>query len=147
MHCGGAVLHNAYVFCTWARDGHAVRESRVALRLSFFAYASPDMDVRQSNECRTITATPGSLNLKQALERLMTADGNATASNCTSIELSPGEHVLSSQALFTAELGALEIRRTREEYVSVVCRYNVETNFTWYILQRNFIAEDSQYTV
>ena len=62
----------------------------------------------------------------------MTADGNATASNCTSIELSPGEHVLSSQALFTAELGALEIRGTREEYVSVVCRYNVETNFTWY---------------
>jgi hypothetical protein len=88
---------------------------------------------KYSASCRTITLTD-SLNLQQAIERLLTTDdGNGTVINCTSIEVPPGEHVLSSQTLFTAEVGAIEIRGpSGNGNASVLCRYDVESNYTWY---------------
>ena len=88
---------------------------------------------KYSASCRTITVTD-SLNLQQAIERLLTTDdGNGTVINCTSIEVPPGEHVLSSQTLFTAEVGAIEIRGpSGNGNASVLCRYDVESNYTWY---------------
>lgn len=83
-----------------------------------------------AQECHTIRVNK-SLSLQKALDTLLqTTTGHR--SNCSSIELSTGEHILSSQTLFPTELGSLQIVGSSQQSVSVSCAYSIGANYTWY---------------
>ena len=109
---------------------HTIMLRALLLLSSVFYPTSTNSGAWEAEECRTV-GVDGSLSLQQAVERLSTADdGNAT--NCSIVEIPAGEHVLSSQTLFPGQLESLEIRGPWDDTVSVVCRYEAETNYTWY---------------
>lgn len=79
--------------------------------------------------CSTVSVNE-SLSLQQALDTVLQKDN--TNSNCTTINLPVGSHVLSTQIRIPAELKGLELIGSWLGHVSVVCSYSVETDYTWY---------------
>lgn len=84
-----------------------------------------------TQECHTIRVNK-SLSLQEALDNILQTTTGSNSANCSSIELSAGEHVLSSQTHFPTELGRLKIVGSSQQSVSVSCAYSIETNYTWY---------------
>lgn len=58
-------------------------------------------------------------------------DGSANH-DCSRVEIPAGDHVLSAQVAFPAELRSLELVGSTEERVSITCSYAAEQNYTWY---------------
>ena len=67
------------------------------------------------------------LSLQEALELTQTQNVN-----CTLVEVPPGEHIISSQVLFSTELRSIQLWGEEGEGVHVSCNYSVNTNYTWY---------------
>ena len=84
-----------------------------------------------AQECHTIRVNK-SLSLQEALNTLLQTTTGSNSTNCSSIELSTGEHILSSQTHFPTELGSLKIVGSSQQIVSVLCAYSIGTNYTWY---------------
>ena len=74
-----------------------------------------------------VIAVGDSLSLQEALELTQTQNVN-----CTLVEVPQGEHIISSQVLFSTELRSIQLWGEEGEGVRVSCNYSVNTNYTWY---------------
>ena len=81
--------------------------------------------------CHIITVNK-LLSLQDAIDAVLIASAGSGSSNCSSIALPAGEHILSSQVQFPTDIGSLALVGLSQQSVSVSCVYSVETNYTWY---------------
>ena len=88
--------------------------------------------VAQLHDCSNTITVNSSTTLQQAINSVTSSDHiRGQVSNCVRIEIPSGEHVLTSQTLFPAEVGGIEIIGL-EDGVYVSCDYHVMSNYTWY---------------
>ena len=71
-------------------------------------------------------------NLQNVLDTLTQPRAANAGNYCSSIELTGGVHVLSTQMFFSNELEDLEILGPLDQDVFVECEFSVQTNYTWY---------------
>ena len=85
----------------------------------------------QANQwCKFTLSISSSLTLQQAVTSI--SNNYSNGSNCVRIEVHSGRHTLTSQILFPAEVGEIELVGLASD-VTVFCAYNVEyQNYTWY---------------
>ena len=92
---------------------------------------TPSLSLAQPTQhCLTLSVN-SSMTLQRAVD-LSVSEGSRAASDCVRIQLPSGEHKLTSQTLFPAEMGEIEFIGLAGS-VYVECDYNTPiSNYTWY---------------
>ena len=86
--------------------------------------------VQTNQKCNFTLSISSSLTLQQAVTSI--SNGHDSETNCVRIEVHSGNHTLTSQILFPAEVGEIELVGLETD-VTIICAYNVGyQNYTWY---------------